>query len=99
MGCSEDGSKRSSNHFNINQAKINFFQNTNMTNTNYINRNFNNNFRSCSCPACGEPAGKNFKGINSRCFKCFKCSSLLIKMGFKCNNCEGIFCYNCSYTN
>ena len=50
------------------------------------------------CPACGEPAGNNFKGDDKKYFDCLKCGEHQFgKNCFKCNSCKGIFCYKCPY--
>ena len=51
------------------------------------------------CPACKEPAGRNFFGCKSEYFDCLKCGEHQSgKNGYKCNNCKGIFCYNCPHS-
>ena len=50
------------------------------------------------CPACREPAGINFFGYDKEYFDCLKCGNHQSgKNCYKCNNCKGIFCYNCPH--
>ena len=54
------------------------------------------------CPSCGEPAGRKFKGSGKdyESFNCLKCGkSQSVSNYYKCNNCQGIFCYNCPFNN
>ena len=55
-----------------------------------------------SCPSCGEQAGRMFKGSGNDydSFQCLKCGeSQSVANYYKCNNCQGIFCYNCPFNN
>lgn len=65
--------------------------------THINNYNYNkNNLINTSCPACGEPAGKNFKGNGWEYFNCLKCGEKQNgKNCYKCKICKGIFCFNC----
>ena len=75
------------------------FNNYSNNNYNRINRNNNNSY---SCPACGEPAGSNFKGSGSdyESFTCLKCGEKQsVANYYKCNNCNRIFCSQCPSKN
>ena len=57
---------------------------------------------SASCPSCGEPAGKGFKGSGDQTefFDCLKCGEHQSgKSYYKCKKCKGLFCYNCPFGN
>ena len=59
-----------------------------------------NNINGCSCPACGELSGKNFKGSgdNWESFICLKCGEhQSVANYYKCNICQGLFCYKCPF--
>ena len=70
-----------------------------------FNNNIKNNLMNkslYSCPACGEPSGKLFKGSGDKTeyFDCLKCGKHQSgKSYYKCKNCSGIFCYNCPFRN
>ena len=69
--------------------------NNNRDRNNYINKIY-------SCPACGEPSGKNFcgSGDKTECFDCLKCGKhQSIKSYYKCKICNGIFCNKCPFNN
>ena len=52
------------------------------------------------CPACGKPAGIEFKGSgkNYESFKCLKCGkNQSVSNYYKCDNCQALFCYKCPF--
>ena len=54
--------------------------------------------REYSCPSCQEKIGEKFKGSGSEkeSFDCLKCGKKYYsKNYFKCDKCDGIFCYKC----
>ena len=54
------------------------------------------------CPACNESAGKKFickYGKNSIDYNCLKCGKKKSGIYYKCNICNGIFCYKCPFIN
>ena len=61
-----------------------------------------NNINGCSCPACGELSGNNFKGSGKdyESFIYLKCGeNQSVANYYKCNICNGIFCSQCPYLN
>ena len=72
------------------------FNNNNINKNNFMNKSL------YSCPACGEPSGKLFKGSGDKTeyFDCLKCGKHQSgKTYYHCNICNGIFCSNCPQYN
>ena len=109
--CKDEKSRYNQNTYNINQNINNNISISNMNNNfnypnnnNFVNKNNNNkNYSStCSCPSCGEPAGRNFKGSGEdyESFNCLKCGeNQSVANYYKCNICNGIFCSKCPFNN
>ena len=54
------------------------------------------------CPACSEPVGKSLKGSNLQKsnYTCQKCGTKkTASCYYKCEKCNGIFCYECPFEN
>ena len=97
--CKDEKSRYNQNTYNITHI------NNNISISN-VNNNFDDNKKnystSCSCPSCGEPAGRNFKGSGEdyESFNCLKCGERQSAANYyRCNICNGIFCSKCPFNN
>ena len=105
FNCLKCGKHKSvSNYYKCNVCNGIFCSNCPFNNKrNKINTNINyNNIDGCSCPACGELSGKNFKGSgkNYESFICLKCGKhQSVSNYYMCNICNGIFCSQCPFLN
>jgi predicted RNA-binding Zn-ribbon protein involved in translation (DUF1610 family) len=71
----------------------------NFNDSKFSGRNNNNNLADYHCPECGEDINGKFKssGESKDCFTCRHCGDYQSsKHYFKCKNCGGQFCTDCS---